>query len=100
MRTDRYKIEEPKKKKRGLLKALLFLILFLIIAIAAATAYFYKTAADSISLTFKDDAPSIEFGTDCHVMDFVERNIYKQEMGKAHLYDCYLCYFNISCRSV
>ena len=74
MRSDRYK-DEPvikKKKKHGTLKALLVLIIFLAAAIAAATAYFYKSAYDSLALTFTDDSPVLDFGGEYRALDFVK----------------------------
>lgn len=76
MRSDRYK-DEPvvkKKKKRGPLKALLILILVLTAAIAGSTAYFYKTAYDSLSVTFTEDAPVLEFGESASSMSYVKES--------------------------
>ena len=74
MRSDRYKDEPVKKKKRGPLKALLILILLLAAAIAGTTAYFYKTAYDSLSVTFTDDAPVLEFGENNPSMSYVKES--------------------------
>ena len=78
MRSDRYK-EEPvsekkRKKKRGPLKALLILILVLAAAVAGASAYVYRTAYDSLSVTFTEESPSVEFGEDCPSMSFVRES--------------------------
>ena len=76
MRSDRYK-DEPvvkKKKKRGPLKVLLILILILAAAIAGSTAYFYKTAYDSLSVTFTEDTPVLEFGDNRSSMSFVKES--------------------------
>ena len=73
MRSDRYKDEPVKKeRKHSALKALLILILVLAAAIAGATAYFYKTAYDSLSVTFTEDSPSIEFGEEIQSMSMVK----------------------------
>ena len=77
MRSDRYK-DEPeikKKKKRGPLKGLLILILILAAAIAGTTAYFYKTAYDSLSVTFTEDSPVLEFGESCPSMSLVKESV-------------------------
>ena len=74
MRSDRYK-EEPVKaqrKKRGPLKALLILILILAAAIAGTVAYVYKSAYDSLAVTFTEDTPSVEFGEAHSSMEFVK----------------------------
>ena len=76
MRSDRYK-EEPvtkKKKKRGPLKALLILILVLAATVAGATAYFYRTAYNSLAVTFTEESPEVEFGADCPAMSFVKES--------------------------
>ena len=77
MRSDRYKDEpvvEKKKKKHGPLKALLILILVLAAAVAGATAYFYKTSYDSLSVTFTEEAPVLEFGESYPSMKFVKES--------------------------
>ncbi len=76
MRSDRYK-DEPvviKKKKRGPLKGLLILILILAAAIAGSTAYFYKTAYDSLSVTFTEDSPVLDFGESYPAMNYVKES--------------------------
>ena len=76
MRSDRYK-EEPvvkKKKKQGMLKAMLILILILAAAIAGSVAYFYKTAYDSLSITFTEDSPVLEFGESAPSMSYVKES--------------------------
>ena len=76
MRSDRYK-DEPvviKKKKRAPLKGLLILILILAAAIAGSTAYFYKTAYDSLSVNFTEDSPVLEFGESCPSMNYVKES--------------------------
>ena len=76
MRSDRYK-DEPvvkKKKKRRPLKGLLILILILAAAIAGSTAYFYKSAYDSLSVTFTEDSPVLEFGESCPSMSYVKES--------------------------
>ena len=74
MRSDRYKDEPVKKKKRGILKPLLIIILSLAASVAAATAYFYKTAYDSLALVFTEESPVIEFGEECRSMDYVKES--------------------------
>ncbi len=77
MRSDRYKDEpvvEKKEKKHGPLKALLILILVLAAAVAGATAYFYKTSYDSLSVTFTEEAPVLEFGEIYPSMKFVKES--------------------------
>ena len=74
MRSDRYK-EEPvfvKKRKHGPLKGLLILILILTAVIAGTTAYVYKTAYDSLEVTFTDESPVLEFGKSYPAMSFVK----------------------------
>ena len=76
MRSDRYK-DEPvfkKKKKRGPLKALLILILVLAAAIAGTTAYVYKSAYDSLAVTFTDESPVVEFGESHNSMEYVSES--------------------------
>ena len=76
MRSDRYK-DEPvvrKKKKRGPLKALLILILVLAAAIAGTTAYVYKTAYDSLAVTFTEETPVVEFGESHNAMEYVSES--------------------------
>lgn len=82
MRSDRYKEEPVKKKRRGPLKALLILILILIAAITGTTAYVYKSAYDSLSVSFTEESPVIEFGENHSSMDFVRESsgdIYPEE---------------------
>ncbi len=74
MRSDRYKDEPVKKKKRGILKPLLITILLLAAAVGAATAYFYKTAYDSLALTFTEESPVIDFGEERRSMDYVKES--------------------------
>ena len=73
MRSDRYK-DEPVKKKRkhSALRALLVLILVLAAAIAGVTAYFYKTAYDSLSVSFTEDSPAADFGEEIQSMSLVK----------------------------
>ena len=73
MRSDRYK-DEPVKKKRkhSALRALLVLILVLAAAIAGVTAYFYKTAYDSLSVSFTEDSPAAAFGEEIQSMSLVK----------------------------
>ena len=76
MRSDRYK-DEPvfkKKKKRGHLKALLILIIILAAAIAGTTAYVYKSAYDSLAVTFTEESPVVEFGESHPSMDYVKES--------------------------
>ena len=87
MRSDRYK-DEPvfkKKKKHGPLKALLILILLLAAAIAGTTAYVYKTAYDSLAVTFTEETPVVEFGESHLSMDYV-----KESGGEVRPADDYL----------
>ncbi|MBR0307795.1 MAG: DUF5011 domain-containing protein [Mogibacterium sp.] len=65
------KAEEKPKKRRSPLKVLLALIALLIITLAGSVAYIYKTAADSLALSFTDEAPVLEFGEDYPALDFV-----------------------------
>ena len=73
MRSDRYK-DEPVKKKRNFrpLKVLLVTILVLAAAAAGLTAYFYKTAYDSLSVVFTEDTPSVDFGEELTSMSLVK----------------------------
>ncbi|MBQ6440686.1 MAG: DUF5011 domain-containing protein [Mogibacterium sp.] len=76
MRSDRYKDEpvKEKKKKRGALKVLLILILLLTAAVAGTAAYIYKSAYDSLSVTFTEEAPVVEFGGSYPAMSFVKES--------------------------
>lgn len=71
MRSDRYK-QETQKKKSSALKVLLILILLLIVAIGGSTAYFYKSALDSLAINFKDGSDALKFGGDYPAMDQIE----------------------------
>ncbi len=71
MRTDRYK-EEPKKDKRRTLRVLLVLILVLIAGISTALAYMYKSARDSIEIEFTAEKPEVEFSEEHSSMDYVK----------------------------
>lgn len=77
MRSDRYK-EEPvivkKKKKRGPLKGLLILILILAAAIAGTTAYLYYSEYKSLSVSFTEESPVVEFGEDYSSMSYVKES--------------------------
>ena len=65
---------KSKNKTNRVIRNLLLLILFLIIAIAAALAYSYKSAKDSLSVTFTDDTPVIEVGGDYRAMDYIRES--------------------------
>ena len=62
MRTDRYKEEPKKKKSRTALKVLLVLILLLLAAVPATVYYMYRTAEDSLAITFKEKNAKFEIG--------------------------------------
>ena len=64
-------IQQPKRNYRTF-KILLLLILVLIIAIAAAAAYSYKSAKDSLDISFTEKSPSVEAGGEYEAMDFVK----------------------------
>ena len=85
MRTDRYKDEPVKKKKRSPLKALLILILILAAAIAGSVLFIYKTAYDSLSVTFTEDSPVMEFGGSYPSMNYV-----KESSGEVYAESDYL----------
>ena len=88
MRSDRYKDEpavEKKKKKRGPLKGLIILIFILIAAIAGTTAYVYKSTYDSLSVTFTEEAPVLEFGESCPSMQYVKDSYGDIEPGSDYL---------------
>ena len=51
---------------------LLILILILTAVIAGTTAYVYKTAYDSLEVTFTDESPVLEFGKSYPAMSFVK----------------------------
>lgn len=63
--------KKPEKKNRTL-KLLLILIAVLIIAIVAASAWLYKSAEDSLNVSFTADRPSVEVGGDYPSMDYVK----------------------------
>lgn len=63
--------KKPARKKRTL-KLLLLLIGALIIAIAALSAWLYKSAEDSLNVSFTDDSPSVEVGGNYASMDYVK----------------------------
>ena len=63
--------EKPKKKKRRPVLTLLVFLLLLAVAAAGYAAYTYRKAEDSLSLKFREEAPSVEFGGDYSSMDFV-----------------------------
>lgn len=71
MRSDRYR-EEPKKDKRRTLRVLLVLILVLIAGIAAGLAYLYKSTKDSIEIEFTADQPEVEFSEEHSSMEYVK----------------------------
>lgn len=73
MRSDRYKEEPVKVKKRSPLKALLILILVLAAAIAGITTYFYRSAYNSLAVTFTDNDPVIGFGEEHSSMSYVKK---------------------------
>ena len=85
MRTDRYKDEPVKKKKHSPLKALLILILILAAAIAGSVLFIYKTAYDSLSVTFTEDSPVMEFGGSYPSMNYV-----KESSGEVYAESDYL----------
>ena len=64
-------IQQPKRNYRTF-KILLILILVLIIAIAAAAAYSYKSAKDSLDISFTEKTPQVEAGGEYAAMDFVK----------------------------
>ena len=79
MRTDRYKDEsnkdDRKRRSRKALRLLLALIVLLVIAIAAAVLYSYRSAEDSLSVSFTEDDPKIEFGEDISAADFIKDSV-------------------------
>ncbi len=64
-----------KQKKRKRIRIILIVILVLVIALAAGGAYMYKSALDSLSVTFTDEKPEIEFGTEVDSMNFVSDSV-------------------------
>ena len=62
MRTDRYKEQPKKKKSRTALKVLLVLILLLLVAVPASVYYMYRSAEDSLAITFKENNAKFEIG--------------------------------------
>ena len=64
MRSDRYnEVSKPKKKtNRTLLKVLLVFILLLLVAIPATVYYMYRSAEDSLALSFKKENAKFEIG--------------------------------------
>ena len=62
MRTDRYKEQPKKKRSRTALKVLLVLLLLLLIAVPASVYYMYRTAEDSLAITFKENNAKFEIG--------------------------------------
>ena len=64
-------IQQPKRNYRTF-KMLLIFILVLIIAIAAAAAYSYKSAKDSLDISFTEKTPQLEAGGEYAAMDFVK----------------------------
>lgn len=71
MRSERYKEEPKKKRKSKALGIVLIIIVMLAAAIGAVTAYSYKTAKDSISLTLTGNDISVEFGEKHAASDYV-----------------------------
>ena len=59
-------------RRRKALSFLLPLILLLIAAVAAAAAWSYKSTLDSLSVTFTDDSPELDFGGSYSAMDLVK----------------------------
>lgn len=64
-------IQKPKRNYRTF-RILLVLILVLIIAIAGAAAYSYKSAKDSLDISFTEKTPQVEAGGEYAAMDFVK----------------------------
>lgn len=71
MRTDRYR-ETSKSGRRRTLRLLLILIALLAAAIVCLVAYSYKATKDSLSLSFTEEAPVIEFGDKRSSLDYVK----------------------------
>ena len=63
--------QKPAKKKKTL-RILLLLIGVLIVAIAASSALLYKSAEDSLNVSFTSDNPRVEVGGDYAAMDYVK----------------------------
>ncbi|MBR2540704.1 MAG: DUF5011 domain-containing protein [Mogibacterium sp.] len=63
-----------KKKSYKKLIRILLAILVLVIAIVGFAAYSYKTAEDSLAVTFTEEAPEVEFGSEHKAMDFVKES--------------------------
>lgn len=63
--------KKPAKKKKTL-RILLLLIGVLIVAIAASSALLYKSAEDSLNVSFTSENPSVEVGGDYAAMDYVK----------------------------
>ena len=67
-------------------KLLLLLILVLIIAIAAAAAYSYKSAKDSLDISFTEKTPAVEAGSKVKAMSFVESSEGEVKPAREYLY--------------
>ena len=70
MRTGRTEEAAHKKQNRSL-RILLLLIFILAAAIAAVIFYSYRSAEESLSVSFTEDAPALEAGEEYAAMDFV-----------------------------
>ena len=64
--------EQKPAKKKTTLRTLLLLIGVLIVAIAASSALLYKSAEDSLNVSFTSDNPRVEVGGDYAAMDYVK----------------------------
>ncbi len=84
MRTDRYR-QDPPEKKHSAFKIILILVLLLAAATAGFAGYTYKTANDSLAISFAADPVKVEFGGTYKALDYVTSSV-----GKVTASDKYL----------
>ena len=84
MRTDRYN-QYPPEKKTGKLKILLVLVILLTAAAAGFAGYSYKTANDSLDISFAADPLKVEVGGTYKALDYVNSSVGKVTASARYL---------------
>ena len=84
MRTDRYSQHQP-ERKNGKLKIFLVLVILLTAAAAGFAGYSYKTANDSLDISFAADPLKVEVGGTYKALDYVNSSVGKVTASARYL---------------